>query len=201
MTAATLVGRRQGSGSERIGTPATWVTAVRTLAAVVCAGIAIEAGSLPWLIASLVVYWIGDVADGALARALHHETRIGAVLDICCDRLCAAVFYLGLAWLQPDLVWPILLYLSVFMTLDTFLSLSFLAWPCLSPNYFYEIDETIWRYNWSKPAKAANSSIFAVLLLVTGWVWLGLLIGVVILGLKAWSTHRLMRIGLPVPAE
>ncbi|MDO5502716.1 MAG: CDP-alcohol phosphatidyltransferase family protein [Actinomycetia bacterium] len=185
---------------ERLATPASLVTVVRTVAAVVCAGIAIEQQSLTWLIVSLAVYWVGDILDGALARLLDDETRIGAVLDICCDRLCAAVFYLGLAWLQPDLIWPILVYLFTFLVLDTVLSLAFLAWPCLSPNYFYEVDPTIWRYNWSRPAKAVNSAIFAVLLLVTGWVWLGLAIAAALLVLKSWSMRRLMRIGLPVPA-
>ena len=66
-----------------------------------------------------------------------------------------------------------LIYLAEFMVVDCFLSLAFLAWPMRSPNYFYVVDRTLWLWNWSKPGKAVNSSLFAVLLLVTGWVWVG----------------------------
>ena len=80
------------------------------------------------------------------------------MLDILSDRFCAAAFYFGLAWLQPEHVLPVLVYLAEFMVVDCFLSLAFLAWPIRSPNYFYVVDRTIWLWNWSKPAKAANSA-------------------------------------------
>ena len=85
---------------ERIGTAATWVTGVRTVATVALAGVGVQQESLAWLVASLVVYWVGDILDGLVARVGRCETRIGAVLDILCDRLSAAVFYVGLVWLQ-----------------------------------------------------------------------------------------------------
>jgi CDP-diacylglycerol--glycerol-3-phosphate 3-phosphatidyltransferase len=40
-----------------------------------------------------------------------------------------------------------------------------------------------------------------VLLLVTGWAWLGLLVALALLGLKCASLVRLARLGLPVPAR
>lgn len=187
--------------TERIGTAATWVTGVRTVAAVVLAGVAVDQESLTWLVASLATYWIGDIADGLVARVLHCETRIGAVLDILCDRLSAAVFYVGLVWLQPEHVWAVLVYLAEFMVVDCFLSLAFLAWPIRSPNYFHVVDRTIWRWNWSKPAKAVNSAIFAVILLATGMPLLGLAIATALLVLKCASLVRLARVGLPVPAR
>ena len=63
------------------------------------------------------------------------------------------------------------------------------------------VDRTIWLWNWSKPAKAANSAIFAVILLVTGMPLLGLAIAVALLVLKCVSLARLARVGLPVPAR
>jgi CDP-diacylglycerol--glycerol-3-phosphate 3-phosphatidyltransferase len=54
-------------------------------------------------------------------------------------------------------------------------------------------------WNWSKPAKAVNSALFAVLLLVTGWMWVGLVIATALLVLKCVSLRRLAQIGLPVP--
>lgn len=187
--------------TERLGTSANVITAVRTVAAVALAGLAIRDDSLTLLVASLATYWVGDILDGLVARIRGCETRIGAVLDILSDRFCAAAFYLGLAWLQPEHVLPVLVYLGEFMVVDCFLSLAFLAWPIRSPNYFHVVDRTIWLWNWSKPAKAANSAIFAVILLVTGQPLLGLAIALALLVLKCVSLARLARVGLPVPAR
>ncbi len=186
---------------ERIGTSATVITFVRTIISVLLAALAAQQESLTLLVAALVVYWVGDSLDGFVARVRGCETRIGAVLDILCDRFCAASFYLGLVWLQHDLALPVFLYLAEFMVIDCFLSIAFLAWPVRSPNYFYVIDRPIWAWNWSKPAKAVNSSLFAVLLLLTGAVWLGVAIACALLVLKTASLVRLARIGLPVPAR
>ena len=192
-------GDRYGVREERLLTGATVITAVRTVASVVLAAVAAQQQSLTLLVVALGVYWVGDMLDGFYARVRDCETRIGAVLDIMCDRLNAAAFYIGLAWLQPDLSPAIFVYLAEFMVVDCFLSIAFLAWPIRSPNYFFVVDRTIWLWNWSKPAKAVNSALFAVLLLVTGWMWVGLVIASVLLVLKCVSLHRLARIGLPVP--
>jgi CDP-diacylglycerol--glycerol-3-phosphate 3-phosphatidyltransferase len=186
---------------ERLGTSANLVTAVRTVLAVALAAMAAERGSVALLVASLAVYWVGDALDGFVARVRGCETRIGAVLDILCDRFCAASFYLGLVWLRPELALPVFVYLAEFMVVDCLLSLAFLAWPLRSPNYFYVVDRPLWLWNWSKPGKALNSSAFAVLLLVTGSVWLGVLIAGGLLLLKGVWLVRLARIGLPVPAR
>ena len=190
-----------GIRDERLWTGATVITAVRTIASVALAALAAYEQSLTLLVAALVVYWVGDMLDGFYARVRDCETRIGAVLDILCDRLNAAAFYIGLAWLQPDLSPAIYVYLAEFMVVDLFLSIAFLAWPVRSPNYFFVIDRPIWLWNWSKPAKAINSALFAVLLLVTGWMWVGLAIATALLVLKCVSLARLMRIGLPVPGS
>jgi CDP-diacylglycerol---glycerol-3-phosphate 3-phosphatidyltransferase len=187
--------------AERVGTAATVVTGVRTVVAVVLAGVAAAEGSLALLVASLVVYWVGDMLDGFVARVLGCETRIGAALDILCDRFCAAAFYIGLIWLEPEFGPAVLVYLAEFMVVDCFLSLAFLAWPIRSPNYFFVVDRPLWLWNWSKPGKAVNSSLFAVLLLVTGWVWVGVAIAGALLVMKSVSLVRLGRLGLPVPAR
>jgi CDP-diacylglycerol--glycerol-3-phosphate 3-phosphatidyltransferase len=192
-------GDRYGVREERLLTGATVITAVRTVASVVLAATAAHQQSLTLLVIALGVYWVGDMLDGFYARVRDCETRIGAVLDIMCDRLNAAAFYIGLAWLQPDLSPAIFVYLAEFMVIDCFLSIAFLAWPIRSPNYFFVVDRTIWLWNWSKPAKAVNSALFAVLLLVTGWMWVGLVIATALLVLKCVSLRRLAQIGLPVP--
>jgi CDP-diacylglycerol---glycerol-3-phosphate 3-phosphatidyltransferase len=186
---------------ERLGTSANVVTFVRTVVSVLLAAVAADRGSLSLLVAGLAVYWVGDSLDGFVARQRGCETRTGAVLDILCDRFCAASFYVGLVWLHHDLAVPVFVYLAEFMVVDCFLSMAFLAWPVRSPNYFYVIDRTLWLWNWSKPGKTLNSSLFAVFLLVTGWVWPATAIATALLVLKCVSLGRLARIGLPVPAR
>lgn len=185
--------------AERLGTSATVITVVRTVVSVALSAWAAHESSLTLLVIGLVVYWFGDMLDGFVARVQGCETRIGAVLDIMSDRFCAAAFYLGLAWLQPDLSPAIFVYLFEFMVVDCYLSIAFLAWPIRSPNYFYVVDEKIWLWNWSKPGKATNSALFAVLLLVTGWMWLGLAIAVALLVMKCVSLRWLLQLGLPIP--
>ncbi len=94
---------------------------------------------------------------------------------------------------------PVSVYLFEFMVVDAYLSLAFLAWPVRSPNYFYVVDRPIWLWNWSKPGKALNSGLFAVLLLLTGWWHVGLGIALVLLTLKVMSLKRLLLIGIPLP--
>jgi len=186
---------------EKLGTSATIITFVRTIASVTLAGLAVQQQSERLLVAALIVYWAGDSLDGYVARVRGCETRTGAVMDILSDRFCAATFYLGLVMLHHDFVIPVFIYLAEFMVIDCFLSLAFLAWPIRSPNYFYVVNRSIWLWNWSKPAKAVNSSLFGVLLLVTGWAWVGAAIAVALLVMKTVSLVRLGRIGLPIPAR
>lgn len=194
--------------AERIGTPATLITFARTAATIGLGVVAAYQESLGWLLAALAVYWVGDMLDGYVARTLRCETRIGATMDILCDRFCAAMVYFGLIWIQPDL-WPaVALYLAEFMVIDLFLSLAFLAWPVRSPNYFYVVDEVLWRWNWSKPAKAVNSALFAVLLLALDRfagtqvaVGVGVAAAGALCALKVASVARLLRIGIPIPGD
>lgn len=186
---------------ERVGTSATVITGVRTLASVALAALAAQQESMALLIAALVVYWAGDSLDGWVARIRGCETRMGAVLDILSDRFCAASFYVGLVWLHHEFALPVFIYLAEFMVVDCFLSMAFLAWSIRSPNYFYVVDRPLWLWNWSKPGKTVNSSLFAVLLVATGWVWLGVLIATALLVLKCASLVRLARLGLPIPAR
>ncbi|MGH3412089.1 MAG: CDP-alcohol phosphatidyltransferase family protein [Marmoricola sp.] len=184
---------------ERLLTPATVITFIRTAASVVVSGFAIHDESLTLLVVALAVYWVGDTLDGFVARVGKCETRIGAVLDIMSDRFCAAGFYLGLAWLHHEYTIPVLIYLAEFMVIDNFLSIAFLAWRIRSPNYFFVIDYKIWLYSWSKPGKAVNSAIFAVILLLTKMPWLGIVIASALMLYKLYALARLLRIGLPIP--
>jgi CDP-diacylglycerol--glycerol-3-phosphate 3-phosphatidyltransferase len=186
--------------SGRLLTAATVLTFARTGAAMTLALLGARHDSLTLLLWGLAVYWVGDTADGALARLLDSETRPGAMLDIVCDRACAACFYLGFAWLDPTMALPVGVYLFSFMVVDTYLSLAFLGWPLTSPNYFYLVDRPIWLWNWSLLGKAVNSSAFALLLVVTREPVLVTAIAIALLVLKVVSTLRLTRLAPPLPS-
>jgi len=183
---------------ERLATSATVVTGIRTVGSVTLSALAAYQHSEALLAVALVVYWVGDSLDGMVARVRDCETRTGAVLDILCDRFCCAAFYIGLAWLEPHLVPAIFVYLAEFMVVDFFISIGFLAWPITSPNYFYVVDRKLYLWNWSKPGKTLNSALFAVVLLVTGWMPLGLAIALGLLLIKVVSFRRMLGIGLPI---
>jgi CDP-diacylglycerol--glycerol-3-phosphate 3-phosphatidyltransferase len=198
------------ASTERLLTGATVITFIRTIATLALSMWGAYEESLTLLVTGLVVYWVGDTLDGEWARRFDCETRIGGVVDMVSDRLSCGAFYVGLAWLQPApfffsdepmelIAIPIAVYLFEFMVIDMYLSLAFLAWPIRSPNYFYVVDRRIYLWNWSRLGKAANSGLFAVLLLATGWWWLGLIIALGLLALKLVSLRWLLELGLPVP--
>jgi phosphatidylglycerophosphate synthase len=180
---------------------ATWANAVTTLRTVVAVTLGLEsvlASSRTMLLLAYAVYWVGDVADGQLARRLGQETRVGAVLDIVCDRACCSVLVCALALHEPRL-WPALaVYLLQFMVVDQVLSLSFLRWPLLSPNYFYGVDRTVWRWNWSPLAKAANTA-GVVIAVLTGMLPVALAVAVAQLLLKVWSAWLVLAIATAGP--
>lgn len=154
----------------------------------------VRAGSEGLLFCGLAAYWAGDVADGLLARGTGAETRTGAVFDVLCDRLCVAVFYLAYVQQHLDMLIPIGIFLVSFMLVDNMLSLGFLGWPLLGPNYFYLVDKRLYRLNWSPPAKAANTALILVVIVGTGsWV-AATVVALGQLGLKLYSTALLARL-------
>jgi CDP-alcohol phosphatidyltransferase len=151
---------------------AAWLTApnaitlVRTVAAIALALPALVQRSWPLLVAAYLCYWLGDMLDGAVARLLRQETRVGAVFDIVADRACASLCAAALVTLEPSMALPIGIFLAQFMVLDCGLSLTFLRWPLLSPNYFGTVHRAVYLWNWSPVAKALNTGALVVLVLV-----------------------------------
>ncbi|HEY6097881.1 MAG TPA: CDP-alcohol phosphatidyltransferase family protein, partial [Anaeromyxobacter sp.] len=176
----------------------TWpngLTAFRVAAALGCFVAAALLESEPWNYAGLAVYWVLDVADGSLARALRQETRIGAQLDILSDRLLIGAFYANFLRAHPAMAIPIALHLLQFVVLDQFLSHQFMRWPCLSPNYFHEVDRKIWLWNWSAAGKVANGALATgaiVAATLLGWRWIvPALVSLSVICVKVWSIARL----------
>jgi CDP-diacylglycerol--glycerol-3-phosphate 3-phosphatidyltransferase len=180
----------------------TWangVTGLRTVAGLLLFSIAAARQSMTLNLAGLLVYWALDILDGWLARRLRQETRLGAQIDILADRLLVTVFYFNFVTTYPDLLPVVLLFLFEFMGLDHYLSNQFIRWPSLrSPNYFHEVDRTIWRLNWSLPAKALNSGLVTLLLVTTMSTWPALPVIATLILIKLYSCVRMHRLPVPV---
>jgi CDP-diacylglycerol---glycerol-3-phosphate 3-phosphatidyltransferase len=184
---------------ERLFTTATIITFVRTAITLGLAFAAAHDRSLPLLLWALGTYWVGDSIDGIVARVMNQETRIGAALDIMCDRISAAAFYIGFAWYDPTMAIPVAIYLAEFMVVDLYLSLAFLQWPLVSPNYFYLVDRRLYLWNWSRPGKTLNSGLFAVYMVIVREPWSAAAVATGLFALKAVSMGWLMKLGVPVP--
>ena len=180
-------------------TLASGVTLLRAAVSLAAITASIATGRAALLFVGLGVHCVGDVADGYLARRRDEETRAGAVLDVVCDRLAVCLYYVAYGELHVGLLVPIAVFLFEFMVLDAYLSLAFLSWPLRSLNYFWLVDRTVYRWNWSPVAKASNSGALVVLMLVTGSLWACLAMAVGLTVVKTASIVRLSRRGVPAP--
>ncbi|MFT4264269.1 MAG: CDP-alcohol phosphatidyltransferase family protein [Nocardioides sp.] len=175
----------------------TWanlITLVRTVAAIVLGVIAIAQTSVPLLAIAYAVYWVGDSADGNAARILKQETRFGATFDILSDRANSSLLLVGLLGMHHEFAWPLGIYFCQFMVIDLLLTLSFLYWPLVSPNHFYRVDRAVYLWNWSVPAKTANTTLLILLLVASDRlglpVWVVSLVAVAQLVVKVVSAYR-----------
>ncbi len=182
----------------RVLQAANTVTAVRTIGAVTLA-IAAAATRDPVLaVAAYLVYWVGDMLDGWTARRLNQETRFGAVFDILADRLCCVLCVIPLLQARPEMVVPIAVFLLQFVVVDLALSLSFLRFGLLSPNYFFRVHRGVFRWNWSPAAKAANTSALVLFVLFVPSPWPALTLALAVTLIKVVSLVVVGRL-IPVP--
>ncbi|MGC4870087.1 CDP-alcohol phosphatidyltransferase family protein [Micromonospora sp. DT53] len=189
----TLVDSRAALTVGPLRTVPNYITAIRTVAAVTVGIVALVSGSVALMAVSYGIYWIGDVLDGWAARRLGQETRAGAVFDIVSDRACTAVLCVGLVSLVPDVAVVAVVFLLSFLVLDTMLSLAFLCWPVLSPNYFHLVDRRVWALNWSPLAKVANTA-GVIGAIAFGQYALALGIAVAVVAVKLWSVAAVVRL-------
>ena len=176
-----------------VKTVANAITLTRTVGAVIIGSIAISNERPALLFLAYAVYWLGDMLDGLVARRLNQETRLGAIFDIISDRACTSILCVGLLAYLPHLGPVVVPFFLSFMVLDTMLSLAFLCFPIMSPNYFGDVDKTVYRLNWSPPAKALNTAgvIGLALLGATG---IAIALTTVLIGIKTWSAVRVLRL-------
>ena len=169
------------------------ITAVRTIVAVAVGVAALVTGSVALLVVAYGCYWVGDILDGWAARRLRQETRAGAVFDIVSDRACTAVLCLTLVTLVPEVAVVAVVFLLSFTVLDTMLSLAFLCWPVLSPNYFRLVDRRVWWLNWSPPAKTVNTA-GVIATVACGQYRLALGVALAVVAVKLWSAAEVVRL-------
>ena len=186
-------------GPEPWRTWANLVTLVRAVAGLALFAVAAARGSEALNFTGLAVYWVLDIADGAVARALGQETRLGAQLDILADRLLCFFFYFNYMSWHPGVIVPVSLFMFQFAFLDHFLSNQFIRWPILSPNYFHAVDRVVWALNWTGPAKVVNGALMLCLLVGAQAVWVASAFSIVMMGVKVYSIRRLGR--LPPPED
>jgi phosphatidylglycerophosphate synthase len=172
------------------------VTVVRTLASLALVTTAAVQHSWPWLLAAYLTYWIGDSADGNIARWRGQETRFGAVFDVVCDRIncisCALVLLMFI-----DAPWPVAVFLFQFVVVDLPLTLLPMRWPVLSPNYFYVIDRLAYTLNWHVVAKVTNTTLLVLLLVFVPDQRIALVAASIVLIIKIYSLFRVLRLTIP----
>jgi phosphatidylglycerophosphate synthase len=172
------------------------LTVIRTVASLALVTTAAVQHSWPWLLAAYLTYWIGDSADGNLARWQHQETRFGAVFDVLCDRMncvsCALVLLLFI-----DAPWPVAVFLFQFVLVDLPLTLLPMRCPVLSPNYFYVIDRVAYTLNWHVVAKVTNTTLLVTLLVFVPDQRVALVAASVVLLIKVCSLVRVLRLQTP----
>ena len=173
----------------------TWanlVTLVRLILGMAAFGVVLAGGRERWIYLGLVIYWVGDLLDGILARRLGQETIFGAEFDILTDRFQVCLFYLTYLSFHPEKTVVALVFLFEFLLLDHFLSNQFARWPVRSPNYFYEVDRVTWLWLWSKPAKAFNCGLVTLLMIGLPWIWVPLTATVVLIAIRVRMAWRVL---------
>lgn len=172
-------------------TVANRISLGRTVLALGIGAAASTQRSLVLLAVAYAVYWIGDILDGQVARRTGTETRQGAVLDVICDRASCGMLAVTYLAMEPRAAAPIAVFLLQFMVVDCMLTLGFLRWPILSPNYFHKVDRRIYLWNWHWVAKATNTSAL-ILTVALGLFTVALVLAVAQLVVKSASLVALL---------
>lgn len=187
---ATLFGRRTRRAAdefrEKSWTLATGLTVGRAVITSAVFILAIVWRSHEWLLIALGMSMGADFLDGFVARSKRAETVLGAQLDGLADRLATTFVVAGVLAVDHSVVTVVvagLVWLQ-FGVVDQFLTSQFLRFGLWSPDHFYAIDETVWRLNWSPPAKLASNLPIALLAVGAWCVWPAAVLAVSLVALR-----------------
>jgi len=142
----------------------------------------------------LGIHWLGDWLDGCWAKTFKQRTIVGAEIDIIADRMESLFFFINFISFHPGLVWPVTLYILNFAFIDFYLSYQFIKFDIISVDFFYLVDQKVFKLNFSQPGKFANSTVIPLLLiLLPDWWPLTLLLTAGLIVVKVESIFILRR--------
>jgi len=142
----------------------------------------------------LGLHWLGDWLDGFWAKTFKQRTIFGAEIDIIADRVESLFFFINFISFHPGLAWPVALYMINFAFIDFYLSYQFIKFDIISVDFFYLVDQKVFKLNFSQPGKFANSTVIPLLLiLLPDWWPLTLLLTVGLIVIKVDSIFILRR--------
>lgn len=171
------------------------ITLMRFVGSMVFFALALVKMNLTYNYIGLVIHWIGDVADGNYARFFKQETIFGAEIDIIADRVEFLFFYIIFLVFHPELALPIALFVINFAFIDFYLSYQFLKFDLISINYFYKVDQTVHKLNFSLIAKPANTVVITfTLIFFPQFAWFATVFAVGLIVVKCYSIYRLHRL-------
>lgn len=171
------------------------VTLVRLTASLVFFVLAAVRGDPTLNFVGLGIHWFGDVLDGKWARLARQETILGAEIDIIADRVETLFFYVNFLRFQPALYLPVAVYLIDFAFVDFYLSYQFVKYDIISPNYFYKVDRTVYRLNFSPVGKFCNSTVVTLtLIFLPRFQYFALAFACALIAVKIYSIRRLFNL-------
>lgn len=142
----------------------------------------------------LGIHWLGDVLDGLYARKFKQETILGAEIDIIADRVETLFFYINFLHFHPELFLPGAIYVVNFAFVDFYLSYQFLKFDIISINYFYKVDRTVYKLNFSPVGKFCNSTVVTIILIFLPQLKIiAAVFAVILIGVKSYSIHLLKK--------
>ena len=142
----------------------------------------------------LGIHWLGDWLDGFWARTFQQRTIIGAEIDIIADRIESLFLFINFIFFHPGLALPVTLYIMNFAFVDFYLSYQFIKFDIISIDFFYLVDQKVYRLNFSQSGKFINSTVIPLLLiLLPGWWPVTLILTAGLMGVKLYSIFLLRK--------
>jgi CDP-diacylglycerol--glycerol-3-phosphate 3-phosphatidyltransferase len=164
------------------------ITFLRLVASISFFGLAIIERNPNYNYIGLAIHWVGDLLDGFVARRFRQETVFGAEIDIIADRIETLFFFIIFLFFRPGLLLPVAIYIIDFAFVDFYLSYQFVKYDIISPNYFYKVDRTVYRLNYTRFAKFCNSSLIALILIfLPRYHLVATIIACILIGIKTFS--------------
>jgi CDP-diacylglycerol--glycerol-3-phosphate 3-phosphatidyltransferase len=174
---------------------ANFVTIIRLVVSLNFFALAVVHNSPTYNYIGFFFHWLVDFIDGLCARKLKQETILGAEMDIIVDRVEILFFFVNLFHFKPELVPAGSLYLIDYAFVDFYLSFQFNKYGIISPNYFNQVDRTIYLLNYSPAGKFCNSSVPTLMLIfLPGLHPLAGFLACILIGVKVFSVLRLWKI-------